>query len=78
MNRDDAKTFLVAGIVYALVAIIGAGLALAADPPRLPAGVTCEAVRAKVAEHGKVYAYAWARLNGYSRSDIEAAKRCLR
>ncbi len=78
MNRDDAKTFLVAGIVYALVAIIGAGFALAADPPRLPLGVTCEAVRAKVAEHGKVYAYAWAKLNGYSKAEIDAAKRCLR
>ncbi len=78
MNRDDAKTFLVAGIVYALVTIIGAGFALAADPPRLPPGVTCADVRAKVAEHGKVYAYAWARLNGYTAAQINEAKKCVR
>jgi hypothetical protein len=48
------------------------------DPPRLPTGVTCEHVKAMVAEHGKILALAWARLQGYSRRDIEQAKRCLR
>jgi uncharacterized protein YbaA (DUF1428 family) len=46
--------------------------------PDLPQGVTCEFVRAKVAEHGKVVAYAWARLQGYSKEEIKQAKRCLR
>lgn len=76
MNRDDAKVFLVAGIVYALVACCGA-MAYASTTPRLPPGVTCADVRAKVAEHGKVYAYAWAKLNGYSSREITEAKRCL-
>lgn len=44
----------------------------------LPPGVTCEFVRAKVAEYGKVYAYAWARLHGYSAAQIAEAKRCLK
>lgn len=78
LNRDDRKVFLVAGALYALVALIGAGFALAADPPRLPAGVTCADVRAKVAEHGKVYAYAWAKLNGYTTAQINEAKKCVR
>jgi hypothetical protein len=77
MNRDDRKVFLHAGLI-ALIVVVGFTLAHAADPPRLPPGVSCEAVRAKVAEHGKVVAYAWARLNGFSKADIEAAKRCLR
>lgn len=45
--------------------------------PKLPAGVSCEFVRSKVAEHGKLVAWAWARLNGYSRAEINEAKRCL-
>jgi hypothetical protein len=49
-----------------------------ADAPKLPPGVTCEFVRAKVAEHGKYVAWAWAKLHGYSRAEIEIAKRCLR
>lgn len=77
MNRDDLKIFLYAGLIAAAF-LIWATLAHAADPPKLPAGVTCEAVRAKVAEHGRVYAYAWARLNGYSRAEVLEAKKCLR
>jgi hypothetical protein len=50
---------------------------VSADTPQLPIGVTCEAVRAKVAEHGRIMAYAWARLNGYSAKQIAEAKRCL-
>jgi hypothetical protein len=38
-----------------------------ANTPQLPTGFTCEAVRAKVAEHGKIVAYAWAKLKGYSK-----------
>lgn len=53
-------------------------LAFAADPPKLPAGITCEVVRSKVAEHGKVYAYAWAKVQGYTSAEISQAKRCLR
>ena len=50
--------------------------AMAAD--KLPDGYTCEAVREKVAEHGWFIAYAWAKLHGYSKAEISAAKKCLR
>jgi hypothetical protein len=77
MNRDDVLTCLRAGLIAVFV-VLAATLAYAADPPRLPPGVSCADVRAKVAEHGKVYAYAWAKLQGYSRAEIEIAKRCLK
>jgi hypothetical protein len=64
-------------VLLALV-LLGISLKARAEAPRLPHGVTCEFVRAKVAEHGKVVAYAWARLQGYSKEEIKQAKRCLR
>jgi hypothetical protein len=76
MNRDDRKVCRHMMLIAVFIALAGA--ALAADPPRLPPGVTCSDVRAKVAEHGKVYAYAWARLQGYSAAEIQQAKRCLK
>lgn len=51
-------------------------LALAAEPD-LPAGATCEQVRALVAEHGKPKALAWALRHGYSWKQIREARRCL-
>ena len=66
-------------LLFVAAILVATGLhARAADTPRLPPGVTCAAVRAKVAEHGKVYAYAWARLQGYSKAEINEARRCLR
>lgn len=67
-------------IIPALVAIalVATCTRARADPQRLPPGVTCAAVRAMVAEHGKVYAYAWARLQGYTAAQIAEAKRCLK
>jgi hypothetical protein len=44
----------------------------------LPAGITCEMVREKVAEHGKAVAWAWAIRQGYSFAQISAARRCLK
>lgn len=49
-----------------------------ADEPELPAGVTCELVRAKVAQHGRRAARAWAGLRGYSQNQIREAEKCLR
>lgn len=49
----------------------------AADEPKLPPGVTCADVRARVDEFGSYVAYAWARLNGYSKTQIKEAKKCL-
>ncbi len=64
-------------LVFAAVLLLATCWKARADAPQLPPGVTCEAVRAKVAEHGRYVAWAWARLNGYTKADIEAAKRCL-
>ncbi len=44
----------------------------------LPAGITCEIVREKVAEHGKAVALAWALRQGYSFAQIRAARRCVK
>jgi hypothetical protein len=44
----------------------------------LPAGITCELVREKVAEHGKAAAIAWAIRQGYSLAQIRQAQRCLK
>jgi hypothetical protein len=60
-----------------LIAAIATSSA-AKEPPKLPPGVTCDLVRSKVAEHGRLVAYAWAKLNGYSNKDIAEARKCLR
>lgn len=44
----------------------------------LPTGITCEMVREKVAEHGKLVAWAWALKQGYSSTQIAAARRCFK
>ncbi len=49
-----------------------------ADIPKLPAGISCADVRAKVAEYGKAAAFAWAFANGYSLAQIREARKCLR
>ena len=45
--------------------------------PNLPIGVSCDMIRDKVAEHGKIKAIIWARQNGYSWSQIGEARKCL-
>ncbi len=75
MNRDDRKAIIGAIAFAALLTLSSAAFA---DPPKLPAGITCETVRSLVAKHGRVYAYAWARLHGYSRADIREAEKCLK
>jgi hypothetical protein len=51
---------------------------VAAEETKLPPGVTCEVVREMVTLHGRLTAYAWAKLNGYSRGEIAQARKCLR
>jgi hypothetical protein len=46
--------------------------------PQLPQGVTCEMIRAQVAQHGYARAIFWARSNGYSWAQIKEAKKCLK
>lgn len=65
-------------LLFVAVLLLATCLKAHAYPSQLPTGVTCEFVRAKVAEHGKVYAYAWARLNGFTGEQINQAKRCLK
>lgn len=38
----------------------------------------CEAIRAAVAEHGKIKAIRWARQQGYTWAEIAEARKCLR
>jgi hypothetical protein len=68
MNRDDAKTFLWAGIIAVAILLTAVGIVGAEEAPR--AGVDCAQIRAKVAYHGKIVAYAWALSNGYSSKEI--------
>ncbi len=65
-------------MIVALVLLALAGPVLAADPPRLPDGVTCEHVRAVVKEHGEVKALAMALQHGATWEQVRAARRCLR
>jgi hypothetical protein len=53
-------------------------LAAEQQQPKLPPGVTCEVVRAQVAQHGVLVAYVWAKQNGYSNKLISQANKCLR
>lgn len=46
--------------------------------PVLPVGVTCDLVREKVSEYGKLAAWAWALKQGYSLAQIRVARRCLK
>jgi hypothetical protein len=65
-------------VIVALVLLALAGPVLAADPPRLPEGVTCDHVRAVVKEHGKVKALAMALQHGATAAEIRAGWRCLK
>ena len=45
--------------------------------PKLPAGITCEFVRAKVMELGYIGALAQAKYHGATWSQIREARKCL-
>ena len=61
-----------------MLAIILLGVVLVTPAePQLPAGASCDQIRALVAEHGKAKALAWAIRNGYSWTDIREARKCL-
>ena len=75
MSRDDWGVIIAAAVFTA--ALILCGVAFAAEP-KLPAGVSCEAIRGHVADHGKLKAIRWAREQGYSWAQIAEARKCLR
>lgn len=78
-HRQSARVRAVRIVVFlALMFWMGLCLGAAADDPKLPPGVTCSDVRSNVAQYGKIAAYAWARLHGYSSKQINEAKKCLR
>lgn len=72
MNRDDWKV-IIGGTLFAFLFLCG--VALAADPrPQL----NCEAIRAAVAEHGRIKSVRWAREQGYTWAQIAEARKCLK
>ncbi|WP_342714461.1 hypothetical protein AAFG22_14895 [Bradyrhizobium sp. B024] len=82
-RRATSFLILIAIAIFVLIAVL---IVLMTRPARastlpdsgLPAGITCEMVREKVAEHGKFVALAWAITQGYSSAQIRIAGRCLR
>jgi hypothetical protein len=53
-------------------------LTLYASEPKLPDGISCDAIRQAVAEHGKFKSIRWARQQGYTWAQIAEARKCLR
>ena len=64
--------------LFVLLVLALAFTATRARATDLPPGVDCTTVRALVAHHGKARALLWALKQGYSLSDIAAARRCLK
>jgi hypothetical protein len=81
-TRSHVKTLshvkLSAAVACLVFTAAATPLLAAEQQPKLPPGVTCEVVREKVALHGVLVAYAWAKQNGYSDKHIAQANRCLR
>ena len=79
-RRATAFLFLMITAIFLLVAalILLMTRPSMADEVQLPAGINCELIREKVAEHGKFIAIAWAIRQGYSAAQIRVARRCLR
>lgn len=79
--KRRATGFLILTIL-AVFFLLAALIILMTRPARadegLPPGITCEMIREKVAEHGKLVALAWAIRQGYSSAQIHAARRCLK
>jgi hypothetical protein len=81
--RDRARPSAnsVNGMRLVVVALISASCATPAAaveaPSGPPAGITCEDVRAKVAELGRIKALAMAIQMGATWKQIAAARRCL-
>jgi hypothetical protein len=65
-------------VVMILILTIPRARASTSPDTGLPAGITCELIREKVAEHGKAVALAWALKQGYSFAQIRVARRCLK
>lgn len=79
-RRATAFLFLMITAIFLLVTalILLMTRTARADEVQLPAGITCELIREKIAEHGKFIAIAWAIRQGYSAAQIRVARRCLK
>jgi hypothetical protein len=78
MPYKRGSTAFLFTIVCALFLLVSALILLMTRPARadgLPDGITCEMVREKVAEHGKVKALAWAIEHGISIRQIYLIRR---
>ena len=78
MKRREAIFLVITGMaIFALIVVL---IMLMTIPARaaeatLPAGINCEMVREKVAEHGKAAALAWALEHGLSIREIWQIRR---
>ena len=59
--------------VLAVLVLISTCVKARADESK----IDCQMVRAKVAEHGRAVAFAWAIRNGYSWRQIKIGRACL-
>lgn len=69
---------IAAAAVCALVALACTTPAKSADRAPEHPQADCETVRRYVSEHGRAASIAWAIRNGFTWSQISAAKRCLK
>ncbi len=65
------------GRLFALLLMATPASAADLSAPKLPVPYTCEDVRFYVSQHGKIVAWAWARLHGYTHAQIVEARKCL-
>lgn len=77
-SPPERRAAMLIGLGIALMLAVILITAAFADEPALPAGITCDYVRAKGAEIGKVRALALALANGATSAQIREAKKCLK
>lgn len=80
MNREDARVFVIAGMLAAIILFGAAFLhaAHAADAPVKPSTAICWAVRKAIQNYGESALIDWARARGISEAEINSARRCLK
>jgi hypothetical protein len=78
--QRPATAFLIL-MISAIFLLTAALILLMTRPARaadMPEGISCEMVREKVAEHGKVKAFAWAIEHGFSIRQIYLIRRACK
>lgn len=77
-RRATAFLILTSAAIFVLIAILILLMTRPARAAELPEGVSCEQVRALVAEHGKVKALAWAFEHGFSIRQVYTIRRACK